>query len=218
MVGSDGSNVGLQSGFMAVGYNLGRDREKNERKRKKMRREGRRTARERKWEKERRRLEGVVDSKRSNCCTIIQTSKAGFVGLLNWVCGAFVPLCLLHLKENGACYYTVRFTTSCSSPSYTRDQISLDFGDAYGNEVYVPRIDDPSSGTFEACSVDTFDIYGPCMYDTCYLYVYRSGYDGWKLNTVEVYGYNSVTFYYNTFIPRDVWYGFDYCNGLSAST
>ncbi|KAI7985936.1 Embryo-specific protein ATS3A [Camellia lanceoleosa] len=121
-------------------------------------------------------------------------------------------------KENGACYYTVRFTTSCSSPSYTRDQISLDFGDAYGNEVYVPRIDDPSSGTFEACSVDTFDISGPCMYDTCYLYVYRSGYDGWKLNTVEVYGYNSITFYYNTFIPRDVWYGFDYCNGLSAST
>ncbi|GMQ08915.1 hypothetical protein CsSME_00052451 [Camellia sinensis var. sinensis] len=41
-------------------------------------------------------------------------------------------------KENGACYYTVRFTTSCSSPSYTRDQISLDFGDAYGNEVPTP--------------------------------------------------------------------------------
>ncbi|XAR50558.1 hypothetical protein NMG60_11004913 [Bertholletia excelsa] len=122
-------------------------------------------------------------------------------------------------QKLGSCTYTVTFTTSCSSPSYTRDRISLVFGDAYGNEVYAPRLDDPSSGAFEACSVDTYEITGPCTYDICYLYVYRSGYDGWKLNTVQVYGYNTraITFYYNTFIPDDVWYGFDYCNALSSS-
>lgn len=123
-------------------------------------------------------------------------------------------------QKVGSCSYRVVFTTSCSSPSYTRDRISLAFGDAYRNEVYAPRLDDPSSGAFEACSVDTYDISGPCTYDICYLYVYRSGYDGWKLKSAEVYGRytRSISFYYNTFIPRDVWYGFDYCNGVSAST
>ena len=119
----------------------------------------------------------------------------------------------------GSCSYTVRITTSCSSPRYTRDQISLSFGDAYGNQVYAPRIDDPKSGAFEACSVDTYDLRGPCTYDICYLYVYRSGYDGWKLQKVEVYGRNirAVSFNYNAFIPSDIWYGFDYCYGASAS-
>lgn len=123
-------------------------------------------------------------------------------------------------QEVGSCTYTVVFTTSCSSPSYTRDRISLAFGDAYGSQVYASRLDDPSSGAFEACSTDTYDISGSCTYDVCYLYVYRSGYDGWKLKSVEVYGYHrrSVSFYYNTFIPSDVWYGFDYCNGVSAFT
>ncbi|KAG5537573.1 hypothetical protein RHGRI_024877 [Rhododendron griersonianum] len=112
-------------------------------------------------------------------------------------------------QKVGSCTYTVVFTTSCSSPSYTRDRISLAFGDAYGSQVYATRLDDPSSGAFEACSTDTYDISGSCTYDVCYLYVYRSGYDGWKLKSVEVYGYHrrSISFYYNTFIPRDVWYG-----------
>ncbi|XP_058004833.1 embryo-specific protein ATS3A-like [Hevea brasiliensis] len=38
---------------------------------------------------------------------------------------------------------TVKKTTSCSSTRYTRDHISLAFGDAYGNQVYAPRIDNP---------------------------------------------------------------------------
>lgn len=88
------------------------------------------------------------------------------------------------------------------------------------NQVYVPRLDDPYSGTFERCSTDTFQIYGPCTYQICYLYLYRTGYDGWVPESVTVYGYNSspVTFYYNVFIPYGVWYGFDYCYGYSAST
>ncbi|KAA8540482.1 hypothetical protein F0562_024599 [Nyssa sinensis] len=84
-----------------------------------------------------------------------------------------------------SCSYTVSIRTSCSSPRLTRDQISLSFGDAYGNQVYAPRIDDPSSRTFERCSVDTFQIYGPCTYQICYFYLYRSGYDGWKPESVQ---------------------------------
>ncbi|KAG4199067.1 hypothetical protein ERO13_A05G125866v2 [Gossypium hirsutum] len=34
----------------------------------------------------------------------------------------------------GSCTYTVSIRTSCSSTTYTRDQISLAFGDAYGNQ------------------------------------------------------------------------------------
>lgn len=33
------------------------------------------------------------------------------------------------------CSYTVIIKTSCSSVSYTRDKISIAFGDVYGNEV-----------------------------------------------------------------------------------
>ncbi|XP_023758980.1 embryo-specific protein ATS3B [Lactuca sativa] len=118
------------------------------------------------------------------------------------------------------CSFTVDISTSCSSVKYTRDEISISFGDAYGNQVYAPRIDDPSTKTFEQCSSDTFEIYGPCTYQICYLYLYRSGYDGWKPESVDVYGYNTraVSFYYNVWVPADTWYGFDYCSGYSASS
>ncbi|XP_057988135.1 embryo-specific protein ATS3A isoform X2 [Hevea brasiliensis] len=113
-----------------------------------------------------------------------------------------------------SCPYTVTIKTSCSSSSYTRDKISLAFGDSYGNEVYVKRLDDPSSGTFERCSTDTFQINGPCAYDICYLYLLRSGSDGWKPESVKIYGRytKTVNFYYNTFLPNGVWYGFNLCS------
>ncbi|KAI3786021.1 hypothetical protein L1987_45148 [Smallanthus sonchifolius] len=116
------------------------------------------------------------------------------------------------------CSFTVRITTSCSSTLYTRDQISVSFGDAYGNQVYAPRIDDPSTRTFERCSADTFEIYGPCTYQICYLYLYRSGYDGWMPERVDVYGYNTraASFYFNVWIPANVWYGLDYCSPYAA--
>ncbi|KAK2371559.1 embryo-specific protein ATS3B [Trifolium repens] len=121
---------------------------------------------------------------------------------------------------SSTCSYTVVIKTSCNSPSYTGDRISLSFGDAYGYQVYVPRLDDPYSGTFERCSTDTFDIYGPCTYPICYLYLYRTGYDGWKPESVTVYTYNyqPATFYYNTFIPNGIWYGFDFCSSYLSST
>ncbi|KAL5758243.1 hypothetical protein ACOSP7_020854 [Xanthoceras sorbifolium] len=124
------------------------------------------------------------------------------------------------LQNKGGCSYTVKIKTSCSSTKYTRDQISLSFGDAYGYQVYAPRLDDPSSRAFEKCSTDMYTINGPCTYQVCYLYLYRSGYDGWKPESVTVSGYytNTITFYYNTWIPSDIWYGFNYCNDLSSSS
>ncbi|KAJ3694213.1 hypothetical protein LUZ60_009693 [Juncus effusus] len=117
-------------------------------------------------------------------------------------------------KGNGYyCTYTVKIKTSCYSPKYTRDAISLAFGDLYGNEVYVPRLDDPSIYTFERCSTDTFQRNGPCGYGVCYLYLYRYGYDGWTPDSVKIYepSGHTITFYYGTPLPNGVWYGFDQC-------
>ncbi|KAK2984106.1 hypothetical protein RJ640_018131 [Escallonia rubra] len=118
-----------------------------------------------------------------------------------------------------SCTYTVTIKTSCSSTSYTRDQVSLAFGDAYGYEVYAARLDDPHSRTFERCSTDTFQIRGPCTYQICYLYLLRVGSDGWKPDNVKIYGPNAkgVTFYYNFFLPNGVWFGFNHCNRKSVS-
>ncbi|XP_012440241.1 embryo-specific protein ATS3B [Gossypium raimondii] len=132
---------------------------------------------------------------------------------------AFESFNVSYIQNLGSCSYSVVFTTSCSSTSYTRDQISIAFGDAYGNQIYVPRLDDPASRAFEQCSSDKFEIKGPCAYQICYVYLYRTGPDGWKPEQVKIYGYNSraVTFYYDTFIPGDTWYGFNYCNSASSS-
>ncbi|KAG9450414.1 hypothetical protein H6P81_010379 [Aristolochia fimbriata] len=115
---------------------------------------------------------------------------------------------------SSSCSFTVSIKTSCSSKSYTRDAISIAFGDAYGNEVYAPRIDDPSSGAFERCSTDTFKISGPCTYRICYLYLLRRGSDGWKPESVKISEphLGTITFKYNRFLPNGVWYGFDLCS------
>ncbi|KAJ0977778.1 hypothetical protein J5N97_013252 [Dioscorea zingiberensis] len=115
------------------------------------------------------------------------------------------------------CSYTVKIKTSCYSPRYTRDMISLAFGDTYRNEVYAPRLDDPSTGTFERCSTDTFKMQGPCGYGVCYLYLRRSGWDGWTPEWVQILEtsyHRSVTFYYGSPIPNAVWYGFNNCPHL----
>lgn len=87
------------------------------------------------------------------------------------------------------------------------------------NQVYAPRLDDPGSRAFEQCSSDTYEINGPCAYQICYVYLYRSGPDGWVPGSVKIFSHGSkaVTFSYNTFIPESLWYGFDYCNSVSHS-
>lgn len=74
-----------------------------------------------------------------------------------------------------------------------------------------------SSRALESCSTDTYQLSGPCLNRICYLYLVRVGSDGWKPESVSIYGYysGSVTFYYNTFLPYGQWYGFNYCNGHS---
>ncbi|KAL0856408.1 hypothetical protein Bca101_061561 [Brassica carinata] len=163
-------------------------------------------------------------------------------------------------KLRTSCSYTVLISTSCSSSRYTRDQISIAFGDAYGNQfckcievlssltklvstiefiaarfgvvrsvsksvldaiIYAPRLDDPSIKTFEQCSSDTFEINGPCTYEICYVYLYRSGPDGWIPESVKIHSHGSksaVTFPYNTLVPESVWYGFNYCKSASGSS
>ncbi|XP_009769028.1 embryo-specific protein ATS3B-like [Nicotiana tabacum] len=123
-------------------------------------------------------------------------------------------------NQNARCSFTVSIRTSCSSPALTRDQISLAFGDAYGNQVYAPRLDDPSSRAFERCSRDTYTVYGPCTYQICYAYLYRSGYDGWIPYDVTIYGYHTkaVTFTYNVGIPSDTWYGHNYCRSRAVKS
>ncbi|KAG6481814.1 embryo-specific protein ATS3A-like [Zingiber officinale] len=125
-------------------------------------------------------------------------------------------------KEKGrsSCSYTVKIKTSCSSPSYTRDWISLAFGDAYNNQVYAPRLDNPSSGAFERCSTDTFKIQGPCGYGVCYLYLRRDGQDGWTPEWVKIYepgAQSALTFYYGSRLPNGIWYGFNHCPSVSST-
>ncbi|KAK9130690.1 hypothetical protein Sjap_011177 [Stephania japonica] len=120
-----------------------------------------------------------------------------------------------------SCSYTVRIKTSCSSPTYTRDQISLAFGDAYGNQVYEPRLDDPASGAFERCSTDTYRVTGRCLRGSvCYAYLMRRGHDGWVPETVTVdsgHYYGMITFYYNIFLPDGVWMLANRCNSVAAT-
>ena len=86
-------------------------------------------------------------------------------------------------------------------------------------QIYVPRIVDPSTMAFERCSSNTFQINGRCAYQICYLYLYRTGQDGWKPESVKISGYNTrdATFYSNTFIPSDNWYEFNLCQNASPS-
>nr|XP_009619862.1 embryo-specific protein ATS3B-like isoform X2 [Nicotiana tomentosiformis]XP_016447423.1 PREDICTED: uncharacterized protein LOC107772422 isoform X2 [Nicotiana tabacum] len=97
---------------------------------------------------------------------------------------------------------------------------SLDIINTTSNQVYAPRLDDPSSRAFERCSKDTYTVYGPCTYQICYVYLYRSGYDGWIPYDVTIYGYHTkaVTFTYNVGIPSDTWYGHNYCRSRAVKS
>ncbi|RVW46172.1 Embryo-specific protein ATS3B [Vitis vinifera] len=59
---------------------------------------------------------------------------------------------------------------------------------------------------------------GECTYQICHVAFYRSGSDGWKPESVTIYGFNSrpVTFYYKRFIPKGIWFGFNHCSKASG--
>ncbi|KAK7314918.1 hypothetical protein VNO77_33448 [Canavalia gladiata] len=127
----------------------------------------------------------------------------------------------IQMKTASNCSYLVVISTSCASPKFTTDKIGIAFGDAYGNEVYEARLDDPVSRTFEQCSSDTFQIDGACASPICYVYLYRAGAeDGWKPESVKIFGYNSppVTFNFDTPIPNGTWYGHNLCETRPSSS
>ncbi|CAH2073741.1 unnamed protein product [Thlaspi arvense] len=119
--------------------------------------------------------------------------------------------------EAGICPYTVVVMTSCLSPKSTRDQISVVFGDAEGNQVHAPRLGGSVRGTgsLGKCSTDTFQVKGQCLINpVCSLYIYRDGPDGWVPESVEIYaeGSKSVKFDFSKSVPQNTWYGQNNCN------
>ncbi|KAL7134749.1 hypothetical protein ABFS83_11G046600 [Erythranthe nasuta] len=112
-----------------------------------------------------------------------------------------------------SCSYTVIIKTSCSSVSHTTDELSLAFGDAYGNEVYVSRIDDPKTRTFERCSKYVFEIKGPYLDVICYAELLRYGSDGWKPEMITIYGpdLKAIAFIFNTFLLEGMWFRMPSC-------
>ncbi|XP_010458405.1 PREDICTED: uncharacterized protein LOC104739666 [Camelina sativa] len=130
------------------------------------------------------------------------------------------PLISLKLHEEESCPYTVIVTTSCLSPDWSKDQITIALGDANGNQVVAPRLNEPLSGGrggFEKCSSDTFEIKGACLNTICSVYIYRSGPDGWIPETIEIYkeGSKSVKFDFNKNVPENIWSGNNNCNTTS---
>ncbi|XP_045806082.1 embryo-specific protein ATS3B-like [Trifolium pratense] len=113
----------------------------------------------------------------------------------------------------GRCDYLITIKTSCDSPTYTKDHISLLFGDAHGTELFVPRLDGPDSGPFKKCSTMSFDVPGQCIDKICKLYLYRNGTDGWVPETVVAYDYNypPVIFNYNFFLSDGPGTGYNHC-------
>ncbi|KAJ0266205.1 Embryo-specific protein ATS3 [Hirschfeldia incana] len=119
--------------------------------------------------------------------------------------------------EAGTCPYTVVVMTSCLSPESTRDQISITFGDADGNQVHAERLGGSVKGTgsLGKCSTDTFQVQGQCLTGpVCSLYINRNGPDGWIPESVEIYaeGSKSVKFDLSKSAPKNTWYGQNHCN------
>ncbi|MED6216371.1 hypothetical protein PIB30_116958 [Stylosanthes scabra] len=124
----------------------------------------------------------------------------------------------IQMRNAKNCSYSVTIDTSCSSPKVTTDQISIVFGDAHGNQVFAPRLDGnhPISKTFGQCASDRFHREGPCTHKICFAYLRRLGpnFKGWKPQTVQIYSHNldqQVAFNFNTFIPNNTWYGYNFC-------
>ncbi|KAK7380204.1 hypothetical protein VNO78_32701 [Psophocarpus tetragonolobus] len=124
---------------------------------------------------------------------------------------------LIQMMTQENCSYMVVISTSCESPKHSTDKIGITFGDAHGNQIYAPTLNDPFSSTFERCSSDSFQIDGACASPICYMYLFRNGNDetenAWQPESVKIYGYNSgpVTFTFNSSIPNGTWYGYNLC-------
>ncbi|KAK4835353.1 hypothetical protein QYF36_008756 [Acer negundo] len=126
--------------------------------------------------------------------------------------------------------------TTCAVSAETTDHISLRFSDSKGNLIIVKHLKNPKliiapkngvkkpvgGGGFQRCSTDMFEVNGgACMEQSvCALYLKRVGSDEWRPGWVKVFHQDnggrqvqvSYTFYFRTFVPENVWFGFDYCH------
>ncbi|KAJ6882932.1 hypothetical protein NC651_029261 [Populus alba x Populus x berolinensis] len=117
----------------------------------------------------------------------------------------------LSVPTVGTCAYTLIISTSCLSPKYTTDQISVIFGDAFGNQVFDPKLVNPFTASF---------VTGSCSLQICYIYFYRNGTDGWIPESVKIYGSFSspaLFFFNSTNVPEGQWYGIDKCQHFPAA-
>ncbi|XP_050249230.1 embryo-specific protein ATS3B-like [Quercus robur] len=116
---------------------------------------------------------------------------------------------LLGSQKN--CSYSIEIQTTCAPSADTTDHVSVRFSDSLGNLIIVKHLKNPKllyapkgglkkqggaySG-FERCAIDMFEV----------LHTQDGG------HVVPV----SYMFYFRTFVPENVWYGFDYCHSNGA--
>ena len=118
--------------------------------------------------------------------------------------------------------------------------MSVRFSVSLGNLIIVKHLKNPKllyapkgglkkqggaySG-FERFAIDMFEASGPCMSQrVCSLYLKKVGSDNWRPGWVKVLHTQdgghvvpvSYMFYFRTFVPENVWYGFDYCHSNGA--
>jgi len=135
------------------------------------------------------------------------------------------------------CSYSVEIETTCAPSAGTEDHVGVRFSDSLGNLIVVKHLKNPklvyaptaglkkqaggAYGGFQRCAIDVFEASGPCMSRrVCSLYLKKVGSDDWRPGWVKVLHRQdgghaepvSYTFYFRTFVPENVWYGFDYCH------
>ncbi|KAF9668277.1 hypothetical protein SADUNF_Sadunf15G0112200 [Salix dunnii] len=93
------------------------------------------------------------------------------------------------IQQARTCSYTVVISTSCLSPKYTTDQISITFGDAFGNQIcYVYFYRNGTVGWIP----QSVEIYG-------------------SFSTPAVFFFNSTT------VPEGEWYGINKCQNIPTA-
>ncbi|KAK9154170.1 hypothetical protein Sjap_001650 [Stephania japonica] len=140
------------------------------------------------------------------------------------------------------CSYFIEIETTCAASAGTKDaDIGIRFGDSSRNLVVMKQLRNPKmeyydrrvgvvkkQRWFERCEIDMFETTGVrCMAGpVCALYLKQRGSDKWRPGWVKVLhrsgsggGYSQVSyvFYYRTFVPENVWFGFDYCGSSKVS-
>ncbi|PON91516.1 Embryo-specific [Trema orientale] len=137
------------------------------------------------------------------------------------------------------CSYSIEIETTCAPSAETRDRVSVRFTDAKGNLIIVKHLKNPKllyapkngskrrggvySG-FGRCAIDMFEASGLCVSDkVCSLYLKKFGSDEWRPGWVKVHQqegghvvHDSYMFYFRTFVPENVWYGFNYCHSKGS--